>query len=157
MTEEWRWDIFERIVNREATASFVYEDDVVVAFMDAKPVNRGHALVVPRKTVRWLADLDDETAAHMFVVARRIAMAIPKTSIRCEGINLFLADREPGGQEVFHVHLHVTPRYAGDGFGFQYSDDYGKPVSRQELDSVASEIRSALDGWRLPASGTATQ
>jgi len=143
----WQWDIFERIVKSEAEASVIYEDEVVVAFMAAKPVNKGHALVIPRKTIRWLEDLDDDTAAHMFVVARRIAMAIPKTSIRCEGINLFLADREAGGQEVFHVHLHVTPRYRGDGFGFQYNEDYGKPVSREELDTVAEEIRSAMEGW----------
>ncbi len=149
MVDEWRWDIFEQIVERKADASFIYEDDVVVAFMDTNPVNRGHALVVPRKTIRWLVDLDDKTAAHMFVVARRIAVAISETNIKCEGINLFLADREQGGQEVFHVHLHVTPRYAGDGFRFHYNDDYGKPIRREELDFAASEIRDAMNGWKL--------
>jgi diadenosine tetraphosphate (Ap4A) HIT family hydrolase len=138
------WDVFSKIVVGEEPASFVDEDDVVVAFMDTRPVNRGHVLVIPRKTIRWLADLDDETAGHMFVVGRRIAVAISKTSIRCEGLNLFLADREAGGQEIFHAHLHVTPRYQGDGFGFVYNADYGKPVERAELEAVAAEIRAAI-------------
>src|SRR5258706_9722153 len=146
------WNIFEKIVAGIEPASFVYEDDVVVAFMDIRPVNKGHVLVIPRKVIRWLADLDDKTAAHMFIVARRIAAAIANTTIRCEGINLLLADREAAGQEVFHVHLHVTPRYVGDGFGFRHGADYGKPIARKDLDATAQEIRAAMSGWTLDSS-----
>jgi|ERR1051325_3896933 diadenosine tetraphosphate (Ap4A) HIT family hydrolase len=138
------WNVFETIVAGREPASFVYEDDVVVAFMDIRPVNRGHVLVIPRKVMRDLAELDDDTAARLFVVARRIAAAIRRTDIRCEGINLFLADGEAAGQEVFHVHLHVVPRYAGDGFGHRYGPDYGKPVARQDLDAVAAAIKAAI-------------
>jgi histidine triad (HIT) family protein len=138
------WNVFERIVAGLERASFVYVDNMVVAFMDVRPVNRGHVLVIPRKVMRNLAELDDDTAARMFNVARRIAAAIRRTDIRCEGVNLFLADGEAAGQEVFHVHLHVVPRYARDGFGHRYGPDYGKPVARDDLDAAAAAIKAAM-------------
>jgi histidine triad (HIT) family protein len=64
--------------------------------------------------------------------------------VRCEGVNLFLADGAAAGQEVFHVHLHVIPRYAGDGFGFHFNPAYYELPKRPELDQLAKQIRSSL-------------
>jgi histidine triad (HIT) family protein len=64
--------------------------------------------------------------------------------MKAEGINFMLADGEAAGQEVFHVHLHVLPRFAGDGFEYRFSDSYGKQPARKQLDSNASAIKLAM-------------
>ena len=81
----------------------------------------------------------------MFRVAQRLAAALRASAVAPEGINLFLADGEVAGQEVFHAHLHVVPRRRGDGFGVRAV--FGSP-SREELDRHAREIRTALDASR---------
>jgi histidine triad (HIT) family protein len=136
--------IFTKILAGEADASFVYRDDRVAAFMDIHPMNAGHVLVVPVKPARSLVDLDDPTAAHMMIVAKRVAAAIRQSGYRCEGINLTLADGEAAGQEVMHVHLHVIPRFAGDGFGYKY-DARLQLAQRPALDEAAQRIAAHLD------------
>lgn len=74
-------------------------------------------------------------------MAQRAAAALLDSPLRCAGVNLFLADGEAAGQDVFHVHLHVIPRHAGDGFGLRLPDDYSIP--RAELDETAAELRGS--------------
>ena len=136
--------VFCEILAGEEPASFLYRDDRCSAFMDIQPVNPGHLLVIPKRHARNLADLDEETGALMFRVAQRLAGALRQSGLRCEGVNLFLADGAAAGQEVFHVHLHVIPRYAGDGFGLRFSPAYYQLPPRLELDQLAQRIRSAL-------------
>jgi histidine triad (HIT) family protein len=137
--------VFCDIVRGEAPASVVYSDDVVTAFMDIRPVNSGHLLVVPRSHARHLAGMDSETGGHLFRVGMRLAAAVRRSGVRCEGVDLFLADGEAAGQEVFHLHLHVIPRYWGDGFGFRFGPGYHKLPGRAELDDVAAGIRAAVE------------
>lgn len=128
----------------EGEVSTVYADERVVAFMDIQPVVRGHLVVVPRAHATFLADLDPEDGAALFRAGQRAAAAIRSSSLRCEGVNLFLADGEAAGQEVFHVHLHVIPRHEGDGFGLHMPPDYVvRP--RSELEETADAIRSVWD------------
>ena len=75
---------------------------------------------------------------------RRIAKALRHSGIRCEGVNLFLADGESAFQEVFHVHLHVIPTYSGDGFDIKVGPHYGAKPDRKELDRIAEKIRGAM-------------
>ena len=112
-----------------------------MAFMDVAPVNPGHLLVVPRAHSASLADLDEEVGAHMFVVAQRLAAAVRASGVRCEGVNLFLADGEAAFQDVCHVHLHLLPRWSGDAFRID-ADSSNRP-ERSELDALAASIRSA--------------
>lgn len=133
--------IFCDIVNTKAPASIVYKDEICIAFMDIRPFNEGHLLVVPNKHAAYLADLDPETGGHVFKIAQKLSKALRESGIKCEGIDLFLADGEAAGQEVFHLHIHVLPRYKGDGFGLKFGRDYLKPPQRSELDKVASEIK----------------
>ena len=110
--------------------------------MDIQPVVRGHMLVVPRAHAAYLADLDPEDGARLFKVGQLAAAALRNSGLRCEGVNFFLADGEVAGQEVFHVHLHVIPRFEGDGFGLRLPPDYSfRP--RVELDETAGAIRRA--------------
>ena len=89
--------------------------------MDIFPVNPGHVLVIPTSHSAFLAELDPEAGAELFRVAQRVAAALRRSDPRCEGVNLFLADGEAAGQEIFHVHLHVIPRQRGDGSGFRFT------------------------------------
>lgn len=136
--------IFCRIASRELDASLVFESSSVLAFMDVDPVTAGHVLVVPRAHLPALSDLDDELAAEMFAVARSVATALRKSSLRCRGVNLFYADGEAAFQEVFHSHLHVFPRFTDDGFTIKAR--WGSNPQRAQLDAHAAAIRRELDG-----------
>lgn len=134
--------IFCRIVAGSSPASIVHADDAVVAFMDILPVNPGHTLVVPRAHATSLADLPLRTTPHLMSTAHRIALAIQDSPLRSEGTNLFLADGAAAGQEVFHVHLHIIPRFTGDGL--RLGIDYDSPPDRAALDEHAATITAAL-------------
>jgi histidine triad (HIT) family protein len=134
--------VFCGIVDGEVEHSPVHEDERVLAAMDIQPVTRGHVLVLPRAHAPHLADLEPEDGPAVFEAARRAAAAVWASGVRCEGVNFFLADGEAAGQDVFHVHLHVIPRYDGDGFGLRFPADYSvRP--REELDETAEAIRTA--------------
>jgi histidine triad (HIT) family protein len=136
--------IFCDIVRRNSPASFVYADDVCSAFMDIRPVNTGHVLVIPNQHSSFLAELPCATGAKMFNLAQRIAQALRDSGVRCDGVNLFLADGEAAFQEVFHVHLHVIPRYWGDGFRLVFPHDYADLPQRSRLDQIAANIVNVL-------------
>ena len=136
--------IFCAILAGQLPASFVHRDDVCSAFMDIQPVTPGHVLVVPNQHAAYLADLDPAAGGHMFQVAQRLAAAVRRSGVKCEGVNLFLADGEAAGQEVFHTHLHVFPRFTGDGFGLKFPPTYHNRPPRSALDQVADLIRHAL-------------
>ncbi|MGK7874228.1 MAG: HIT family protein [Xenococcaceae cyanobacterium] len=137
--------IFSKIIKGEAPASFVYRDEKVSAFMDIQPINPGHVLVIPNKEVAFLADLDEDTGTHLFRIGHRIAKALRNSGLKCEGVNMFLSDGEVAMQDVFHVHLHVFPRFKGDGFGLQFGNNYLNLPKRSALDRTADAIISALE------------
>jgi histidine triad (HIT) family protein len=132
--------VFCGILSGELASSIVYQDERCTALMDIQPVNPGHVLVIPNGHVTHLAELSEEVGAHMFRIAQRVAAALRGSGIRCEGVNLLLADGSAAGQEVFHVHLHVFPRYAGDGFGYKFGPTYSDKPGRAELDELARRI-----------------
>ena len=136
--------IFCKILYGESPSSIVYQDDLCTAFMDIQPVNEGHILVIPNRHASYLAALDDESGANMFLVAKRLAQALRDSGLNCEGVNLFLADGEAAFQDVFHVHLHVIPRYKGDGFGLTFGPHFTDKPGRSALDSAAMMIREVL-------------
>jgi histidine triad (HIT) family protein len=136
--------IFCQIVSGETQASLVYKDEIVTAFMDIQPVVQGHLLVIPNDHADSLMELEGTSGAYMFSVARQLAQAMRHSDLRCEGVNLFLADGTAAGQTVFHCHLHVIPRFVGDGFRIYFPSDYGKRPPREELDRIASLLKNAL-------------
>lgn len=133
--------VFCEIVAGQAAASRVYEDHEVLAFMDINPVTTGHLLVIPKTHAPYLADLDEELGAAMFRAGHRLAGALRKSGLPCEGVNMFLADGEAAFQEVFHVHLHVFPRTPGDGFRI---DANWSRRQRPELDEAAARVSDGL-------------
>ena len=134
---------FFRIVSRELDSSVVHESTTVLAFMDIDPVT---ARPRPRRAegppARPWRTWTTTSPPEMFAVARAVAGALRRSPLPSEGVNLFYADGEAAFQEVFHSHLHVFPRYAGDGF--RISARWGSNPARGELDSQAEAIRAAL-------------
>jgi histidine triad (HIT) family protein len=136
--------IFCMILGGQANASFLYRDEEIAAFMDVRPVTEGHTLIVPVEHWVTMDEVPEAIAGRMLALAGRIARALPAT-VRMDGYNLFVANGEQAGQEVFHVHLHVLPRYKGDGFGFRFPEGYGTLAVREQLDRLAERIRGDLD------------
>lgn len=133
--------IFCDIITGRATASRVYEDDRILAFLDIQPVTPGHTLVIPKRHVACFNDLDAELGAAIFGVAQLLAGSLRRSGLRCEGVNLFLADGAAAFQEVFHTHIHVFPRFVGDGFSINADWQRRTPG---ELDSIAVQVRKGL-------------
>jgi len=122
--------------------SVAYEDSIIFAFMDIQPINPGHVVIIPKKHITYLAELDEDTGARLFKVTMKIAKAVRNSGVRCEGVNLFLADGEAAGQDEFHVHMHVIPRYKGDNFTIK--PDYSMKPTREDLNKLAQRIKSLL-------------
>lgn len=140
--------IFCELVAGKLAISVIDETEDVLAFMDIQPVNPGHVLIIPKRHAPYLEDLDSTLGGEIFAMGMRVAAALRKCGVRCEGVNLFLADRQAAGQEVFHAHLHVVPRFAGDGFGLKFSPNYFVLPARAELDDIAKDIRNAMPTYR---------
>ncbi len=133
--------VFCEIVGDRAPASITYEDEEILGFMCTGPVTPGHLMVIPKRHFAFVGEMDEETGESLFRASMRMAAALRGSGLRCEGVNWFLADGEAAFQEVFHVHLHVFPRFAGDGF--QLDADWSVHPPREELDRVAALIRAA--------------
>jgi histidine triad (HIT) family protein len=134
--------VFCEIVSGRAESSVVHEDAQLVAVMDLFPVNPGHVLVIPRSHSPLLSDLDEQLGAHVFTTGMRLQRAIRDSGVRCEGINLLVADGEAAFQDVFHFHLHVIPRFDGDRFRIETDVREADPV---DLDGTARQIRVAYE------------
>ena len=132
--------VFCRIMRGDEPASVFYEDAVVMGLMTIAPAAPGHALVMPKAHAAFLADMDEETGRRLWTITQRTAHAIRRCGVRCEGVDLFLADGQVAGQTVLHVHMHLFPRFAGDGF--QLEGHRVRPP-REHLDRVADQIAKA--------------
>lgn len=133
--------VFCLVRDGRAQAGVVHQDELVVAFMDLMPINPGHVLVVARMHVPDLSTIPDRVGARMWSVGRRLGAALRAGPMRCEGVNLFLADGQAAFQTVFHAHLHVIPRFTGDRFQLQAPR---QKASRQGLEAGAAQLRDLL-------------
>ena len=139
--------IFCRIISQDLSSARVGENELAVAFLDIRPVNRGHTLVVPRRHVPSFADIAGSEAAAVFRLIQDVASALKSELPECIGVTLSAADGEAAGQEVPHAHFHVIPRSSGDDFGWRR---FGTLTNPEALDATASLIRRSaiLDGAR---------
>ncbi len=134
--------IFCKIRDGLLPVSLIHEDELTLVIVDLNPVNKGHLLIIPKVHAELMAEVPSSTLAHMMRLAKSMNRALRNADLPCEGVNLFLADGEAAGQEVFHCHLHLYPRYKGDGFGFRYvKGQHFVQASREEMDQVAQELR----------------
>jgi diadenosine tetraphosphate (Ap4A) HIT family hydrolase len=110
--------VFCAIVAEQADAVRVYEDDDYLAFLDIRPIVRGHTLVVPKVHTVDLTDTPAETVAGLVTVGQRIARAARASELAADGNNIVINDGKAAFQTVFHLHLHVAPRQDGDKLSF---------------------------------------
>jgi histidine triad (HIT) family protein len=131
--------IFCKIASGEIPAEKVYEDEHTFAFLDLKPVNPGHTLVIPKKHADNLYEIDDASLAATAITARNIAIAIKK-ALGAEGVNVHMNNGRAAGQVVFHLHMHVIPRYQKDGRELWHGNESNYKNSTE----IAEKIKSAL-------------
>lgn len=133
--------VFCGIVRGDIPGRTVYEDDDVLAFLDANPLARGHTLVVPKTHYSRVNELPDDEGDAVFSALRRLTPAV-ENAVNADGTTIGINDGEAAGQEVMHVHGHVVPRFDGDGGGAVHSIVRTRPeLSDEELDEVAAAIR----------------
>ncbi len=131
--------IFCKIATGEIPANKVYEDEHVLAFLDIRPVNPGHTLVIPKDHFENIYTLPDETMARLGLAVKKVALAV-KHGMDADGINLAMNNEAPAGQVIFHAHVHVIPRIAEDGLKLWPQKEY----KEGEAESVAETIRKSL-------------
>lgn len=132
--------IFCKLVAGEIPAARVYEDDLTLAFMDLGQVNPGHVLVATKRHAATLFDITPEEAAAAMQTAQKVAQAV-QAVFDPPGLTLLQANGKEGEQTVFHFHLHVVPRHAGDGITFTWPR---KDPSRETLEAHAARLRAAM-------------
>jgi diadenosine tetraphosphate (Ap4A) HIT family hydrolase len=136
--------VFCQILANEAPASVVLESGLIVAFLDIRPANAGHTLVVPRRHAESFTELTPAEVAEVALCGQRVAAALKRGAVPCDGITFSLADGAAAGQDVPHAHLHVIPRRIADGLGWRAG---GQRAERGALDTVAGQIRHALESY----------
>ena len=132
--------VFCRIVAREIPATVVHEDEHTLAFMDLGQVNPGHVLVAVKAHAENLYALTDGQAGAVLRSAARVARAI-RDAFAPEGLSVYQANGKAAGQTVFHYHVHLVPRYEGDGMALTWPV---KNPPREKLEEAAAKIRASM-------------
>ena len=132
--------VFCAIVAGEAPSRVVHEDERTLAFLDIVPLTRGHALVVPKRHATNLFEIDDVDLAAVTATAKRVGAAAME-AFGADGLNLLQTNGAVAMQTVFHLHVHVLPRYVGDGFKVELVRE---PAEASVLDDVAGAYAGVL-------------
>ena len=132
-------NIFAKILRGELPAHRVYEDEAVIAFMDVMPQGTGHTLVVPKAPSRNLLDADPATLAPLFAAVRKVARAV-KAAFAADGVTVMQFNEPASGQTVYHLHVHVIPRFEGIALK-PHTGGMEKP---EVLAANAEKIKAAL-------------
>ena len=128
--------IFCKIANGEIPSRTIYEDQRFRAILDLNPATKGHTLILPKDHSSSLYDLPEDTAAAVLVLAKKLA-AVLSERLACDGLNLVQNNGETAGQTVSHFHMHMIPRYVGDGQTLGWIP--GEP-SQEELDEIKKKL-----------------
>lgn len=131
------------LIKGAGEVSVCYEDADALAFMDIQPVNTGHVLVVPRKHYETLHDVPRDLAMHLFEVTMRLEQVVRRVT-SCDAMNVVVSSGAAAGQDVFHYHVHLIPRSAGDGFDVPLPFGGSDMPDRTHLDATAAQIVAAM-------------
>lgn len=132
--------IFCKIAQKLAPASRVYEDEKVMAFLDIKPLNEGHALVIPKAHYEDIFDIPQELNAYLHGITKRIAFAVKKAT-SADGVSIIQQNGKAANQEIPHFHIHIIPRYEGQKMP-SFNDTL--EADKDELSQTATKIREHL-------------
>ena len=134
--------VFCKIIRGEIPCCKVYEDDLILAFLDIAPFNIGHTVIIPKDHQNSITTLDEIYANRIIKIAPKIGVALMRT-INAEGFNLFLNNGSVAGQTVQHCHMHVLPRFAGDKVVI--SSEPMKYDSMDQMSELAEKLFNKLN------------
>ncbi|MBA3431851.1 MAG: HIT domain-containing protein [Actinobacteria bacterium] len=132
--------VFCAIVDGRLPAAKVREDEMTLALIANEPATNGHTLVIPKRHARNLFDIAVPDL-HAVIVAAKAIAKLQRDRLHCDGVSLYQANEEAGFQTVFHLHLHVVPRYRGDTVVRAWR---ANPVALTELEAIARRLREPL-------------
>lgn len=124
--------IFCKIANGEIPAATLYEDENFRVILDLGPASKGHALILPKSHAANIYELSDEMAAKAMILAKKMATAMT-AALKCDGFNIVQNNGECAGQTVFHFHMHLIPRYEGDGVGLTWKPGQLSDEDKEEI------------------------
>ena len=130
--------IFCKIANGEISSNTIYEDEHFRVIMDINPASKGHCIILPKTHAANLYELPDDWCKEVMPVAKKCA-AVLKDVLDCEGVNVLQNNGALAGQTVFHLHVHLIPRYQDDTVEIQW-----KPTQRTDTEELAKKIREAF-------------
>lgn len=128
--------IFCKIAAGEIPSKTLYEDEKFRVILDLGPATKGHSLILPKDHAADLYELPEETAADAMKLAKKMALCL-RDKLHCDGLNLVQNNGEAAGQTVSHFHLHLIPRYKGDGQRINWTPS---EPTQEELEAVRKEI-----------------
>ncbi len=131
--------IFCKIINNEIPSHKIYEDDLVVAFLDNNPVSSGHTLILPKKHAENIFDIEEKYLERIALVAKKVAQKM-KESLGVDGVNLYHASGAHAEQTVFHFHLHIIPRKQDDDICFTRAISK-KTTSDEDFKVIANKLK----------------
>lgn len=132
--------LFCKIAKGEIHSATVYEDSHFTVILDVNPATKGHCLIIPKEHFDNIYDLDGETTGKLFALATCIARAM-KDALKCDGLNLVQNNGEVAGQTVNHFHLHLIPRYEGDGLNLNWPQ---QEISGEQLEEIRQSIKKSI-------------
>jgi len=130
--------LFCKIVRKEIPAEIIYEDEIILSFLDIDPINHGHLLIIPKMHFLDLDELDEETAVHIMKFSIKATIALKKI-FKPEGYSIM----QNGGyfNDIGHYHMHIFPRYKSDGFGWTYNERDTENISLKDIrNSICREL-----------------
>ena len=127
--------VFCAIAAGEIPAFKVYEDELVLAYLDINPFTKGHTLVIPKEHSKGLVDTPDETLAAIIARVKKVAAHLQER-LGCDGFNILQNNGEAAGQTVMHVHFHIVPRYGQEPIAFE-----NHPGDMDELKALVEKVR----------------
>ena len=124
--------IFCKIANGGIPSATLYEDEDFRVILDLGPATRGHALILPKEHYANVIALPEEVTAKAFILAKKMAAKMMEV-LHCDGVNVVQNNGEAAGQTVFHFHIHLIPRYGGDGAGVTWAPGTLTDETREEI------------------------
>jgi len=132
--------IFCKIVKKQAPANIIYEDETVMVFLDIRPLNIGHTLVIPKKHYVDIFDIPENQLSQVHKVAKQVSVAVKKAT-KADGISIIQQNGKAAAQDIFHLHVHVVPRFEGQKLP---SFSALREVERGKLEVMAKKIKQEL-------------
>ena len=131
--------IFCKIISKEIPANIVYEDEKTLAFLDRTPVNKGHTLIIPKKHFENILDMDKEFLNAVFETVQKVSRAV-KEGVDADAFNIGMNNFKDSGQVVFHAHIHIMPRFKGDGYELWHGKEYNEGEDKEVLDKIKAKL-----------------